>query len=86
LTTPARGGRARDYYERNRERILAKAEAKRGPAAVQRCSECDVELEGGRRAVCSERSRERRLKRLHREAYAEREAAKVVRRRELRRR
>ena len=72
--------RSRQFYARNRERILEKAAARRGPPPVRYCSECGSELEGRRRVVCSERCREGRFKRLHPEAYAAREARKVERR------
>jgi hypothetical protein len=67
-------------------RVLAAYYAKRGPQPVRHCTECGVELEGKRRVVCSATCRERRFRRLRPEAYAAREAAKVVRRREARRR
>src|SRR6478609_7030707 len=38
--------RSKAYYRANRERILERAAAKRGPAPVRYCSECGVELEG----------------------------------------
>lgn len=76
--------RSRAYYLANRERILGKAAAKRGgwerPAAF--CSECSVELVGRQRITCGKSScREARFRRLHPDAYAAREAAKVERRR-----
>lgn len=78
--------RVKEYYRENRERVLAKAAAKRGPAAPRHCSECGVELEGLQRVTCGERRcRDARFKRTNPEAYAAREAAKVVRRRERRR-
>jgi hypothetical protein len=60
--------RSRQFYARNRERILEKAAARRGPPPLRFCSECAVELEGRRRVVCSERCREARFKRLHPES------------------
>jgi hypothetical protein len=77
--------RSKAYYRANRERILERAAAKRGPRPVRHCSECGSELEPPKRVVCSPRCREARFKRLHPEAYAAREEAKVERRRERRR-
>jgi hypothetical protein len=78
--------RSREYYAENREAVLERAAAKRGPAPVRHCSECGVELEGRSRVCCgSSKCREARFKRLQPEAYAAREAAKVERRRERRR-
>jgi hypothetical protein len=37
--------RSKAYYRANRERILERAAAKRGPQPVRYCSECGVELE-----------------------------------------
>ena len=75
------------YYAANRERVLAKAAAKRGRPRVRHCSECGELLQGVQRVTCgSSRCRERRFRRLHPESYAAREAARVVRRRERRRR
>jgi hypothetical protein len=83
---PCDAERSREYYQRNRERILARAAAKRGPRPVRHCSECGVELEGRHRVTCgSAKCREARFKRLQPESYARREAAKVDRRRERRR-
>ena len=76
--------RSKAYYRANRERILAKAAAKRGPQPVRYCSECEVELVPPKRVVCGPTCRERRFKRLHPESYAKREAAKVERRRQRR--
>jgi hypothetical protein len=77
---------SREYYERNREAVLARAAAKRGPAPARFCSECGRELEGGQRVTCGKsKCREARFERLHPESYAKREAAKVERRRERRR-
>jgi hypothetical protein len=81
---PCEQERSRDYYQRNRERILARMAARRGPAPARFCSECRVELEGRQRVVCSSRCRDARFRRLHPEAYAAKEARKVVRRRERR--
>jgi hypothetical protein len=79
--------RGKAYYAANRERILAKAAEKRGPQPARFCSECGVELEGRQRLTCgSGPCRDARLKRENPEAYAKREAAKVERRREARRR
>jgi hypothetical protein len=78
--------RSREFYARNREAVLARARAKRPPAPVRHCSECEAVLEGGQRVTCGSSScRERRFRRLHPEAYAAREARKVERRRETRR-
>lgn len=76
------------YYAANRETVLEKAAARRGrvPAAAVSCSECDAPLEGRQRVMCgARRCREARFRRLNPEAYAAREAAKFVRRRERRR-
>jgi hypothetical protein len=81
--------RVKRYYRENRERILdERAARRRRPRPPERttCEECDEALPEGRRVVCSERCREARFKRLHPEAYAAREARKVERRRERRRR
>lgn len=78
--------RGRVRYARDRERILAKAAAKRRPQPVRFCSECGVELEGRHRVTCgSAKCRDARFRRLQPESYASREAAKVDRRRERRR-
>jgi hypothetical protein len=78
--------RGRERYARDRERILAKAAAKRGPQPVRYCSECGAELEGRQRVSCGKsRCREARFRRLHPASYAAREAAKAGRRRERRR-
>lgn len=73
------------YYRANRERILDVAAAKRGGQRLEvltSCSECGVELEGRQRLTCgSAACRDRRFRRLHPEAYAERERQKVDRRR-----
>ncbi len=82
--------RSRVYYRANRERILEAAAARRGGSraeALESCSECGAELVGKQRLTCgSSACRDARFKRLHPEAYAAREAAKVERRREARRR
>jgi hypothetical protein len=67
-------------------RSLARYYARRGEVPTRHCSECGVELAGRQRVVCSSRCSERRRKRTDPEAYAKREAAKVERRREARRR
>jgi hypothetical protein len=78
--------RGRERYVRDRERILARAAAKRGPQPTRHCSECGEPLEGRARVCCGlSKCREARFRRLHPEAYAKREAAKVDRRRERRR-
>lgn len=82
--------RGRAYYAANRERILEAAVRKRGrPRSPERteCSECGEPLEVRQRVCCgSSKCREQRFRRLQPEAYAAREAAKVERRREARRR
>jgi hypothetical protein len=78
--------RSRKFYAENRKAVLARAAERRGPAPTRHCSECGEELVGGQRVTCgSSRCREARFKRLHPESYAERERAKVSRRRERRR-
>jgi hypothetical protein len=80
--------RARDYYWRNRTRVLEKAAARRGvvrPPERTTCEECSNPLPAGRRVVCSERCRDRRYRRLHPVEYAAKEARKVERRRARRR-
>jgi hypothetical protein len=78
--------RSKAYYRANRERILARVAAKRGPQPVRHCSECGVELEGRQRVTCGKsKCREDRFRRLHPESYGRREAARVERRRERRR-
>jgi hypothetical protein len=78
--------RTNEYYHRNRERILAKAAAKRGPAPARFCSECGRELERRQRVTCgSSKCREARFRRLQPESYAKREVRKIERRRERRR-
>jgi hypothetical protein len=80
---------SRRYYAEHREEILEKAAAKRGqsrPPQLTEYSECGDPLTGRRRIICgTARCRERRFRRLHPEAYAERERQKVERRREKRR-
>jgi hypothetical protein len=82
--------RSRRYYQANRERILEKAAARRGatrPPKRTNCSECGAELQGQQRETCGKAAcRDRRFKRTNPDAYAAREAAKVERRREARRR
>lgn len=81
--------RSRAYYAATRERVLAKAAAKRGKVREPdnlSCSECGDRLEGRQRVTCgASRCRDARFRRLHPEAYAEREARKVERRRATRR-
>jgi hypothetical protein len=78
--------RGRKRYARDREEILTKAAAKRGPRPFRFCSECGELLEGGQRVTCgTSRCRDARFRRLHPEAYAVREARKVERRRATRR-
>jgi len=77
--------KSRAYYAANRKRVLEKQAAKR-PARSRMCLECGAELEGRRRVICgSSRCRDARFRRTNPEAYAERERAKVERRREARR-
>jgi hypothetical protein len=67
-------------------RCVASKRAASRPAPVHRfCTECPNELKGKQRLVCSSRCRDGRFKRLHPEAYAERERRKVARDRERRR-
>ena len=78
--------RSRRYYQTHREQVLARSQAKRDALRGPRsCSECDEQLEGRARVVCSRTCAERRYRRLHPEAYAAKEARKVARRRERRR-
>jgi hypothetical protein len=81
--------RSRAYYWANREKVLEKAAARRGTTRAPEpthCSECCAELTGRQRVTCGKAScRDRRFRRLHPEAYAERERLKVERRREKRR-
>jgi hypothetical protein len=78
--------RSKAYYRANRERILERAAAKRGPQPERHCSECGVELEGRKRVTCgTSKCREQRFRRLHPAEYAERERRKTERRRETRR-
>ena len=83
--------RARDYYHRNREKVLAAQAARRaageiGTMVPRHCSECGTELKGRHRVTCgSRRCRDARFKHTNPEAYAERERQKVERRREARR-
>lgn len=65
-------------------RVLAAYHAKRAsePKVVRHCSECDRELAGRQRVVCSSSCRERRWRRLHPEAAAEKQRRKRARRRE----
>jgi hypothetical protein len=47
--------RARSYYECNREAVLARARARRGPPPQRYCTECSVELSraGSRRLLAA---------------------------------
>jgi hypothetical protein len=79
---------SRLYYAMHRELVLAKAAARR-PAPVERlCPECGDPFTGNARKVTcgANRCRDARARRLNPEAFAAREAAKVVARREARRR
>ena len=76
--------KGRAYYWANRERVLAKAAARRGGKPGTRaseCSECGGPLEGRRRVVCSRRCADARYRRLHPEAYAAKERRKAERQR-----
>ena len=81
--------RSRAYYWANREKVLEKAAARRGaprPPEHTHCTECGDELTGRQRLICGKAScRDRRFKRLHPDAYTERERQKVERRRLKRR-
>jgi hypothetical protein len=80
--------RSRAYYAVNRELVLEKAAVKRGRSrtiARATCEECGEPLPDGRRVVCSRRCVDARSRRKNPAAYAEREARRVVRRREARR-
>jgi hypothetical protein len=52
------------------------------PVQQRHCSECPRELEGRQRVVCSSTCAERRWRRLHPEAAAEKQRRKRARRRE----
>ena len=79
--------KAKAYYAAHRDEIREKAAAKRGAPVERTCLECGDPLEGRRRVVCGKsKCREARFRRLHPESWAAREAAKVERRREARRR
>ena len=81
--------RSRAYYAANRERVLAKAAAKRGKVREPNntaCLECGDPLEGRQRVICGKSTcRDARYRRMHLEAYAAKEARKVERRRLKRR-
>ena len=86
ICVPCDREKSRAYYAANRERVLARAAAKRGPAPSRFCSECGERLEGRARVTCGRsKCRDARLKRTNPDAYAAREAKKVVRRHERRR-
>jgi hypothetical protein len=73
--------------DEQREKSLARYYATRPEPQVRHCSECGRELEGRQRVACGSSScREVRLKRTNPEAHAKREAGKVERRRQARRR
>jgi hypothetical protein len=80
--------RARAYYFEHREEILDRAAAKRGGSrrpVETACSECGEPLLPGKFVVCGKsKCRDARFRRTNPEGYAAREAAKVVRRREAR--
>jgi hypothetical protein len=81
----AQRARARAYYAENRERVLEKSAAKRGGSRLPEstsCSECGAPLGGRQRVVCGKRRCvDARYRRLHPEAFAERERRKTERRR-----
>ena len=82
--------RSRRYYAEHREEVLARSKARRDrrratPVPTE-CPECGRALEGQQRVTCgTSNCRDARFRRLHPEAYAAREAAKVERRRARRR-
>ena len=83
--------RSRRYYAEHRAEVLARAKARRDRRRTtplpSECAECSRPLEGQQRVTCgSSGCRDARFRRLHPKAYAAREAAKVERRRERRRR
>src|SRR5688572_4827183 len=72
--------KSRRYYAEHRAAVLARIKARKArakPAEAPTCSECGGPLPGKARVVCSSRCKDRRFKRLHPEAYAERERRKV---------
>jgi hypothetical protein len=77
--------RSRRYYAEHRVEILEKAAAKRGRPKRTTCEECGAELTGRQRVACSPKCRDARYRRLHPQEYAAKEARKVERRREARR-
>lgn len=86
---PCESKKSQRYYQAHRERILEKAAARRGrsrPPARTTCDECEEPLPEGHRVICGKnKCKDARYRRLHPEAYAAREKAKVERRRERRR-
>jgi hypothetical protein len=72
------------YYREHRDEVLAKAAAKRVPAPPThgRCAECGGPMVGRpNRVVCSRRCKDARYRRLHPEAYREKQRRKRERRR-----
>jgi hypothetical protein len=87
ICVPCDREKSRAFYAANRERVLAKLAAKRPAQAPRFCSECGEPLEGRQLVICgARRCRDLRFARLNPEGHAARERAKVVRRREARRR
>lgn len=79
--------RSRAYYAKHREKVLARAAARRPTTGPRSCSECGAPLEGRQRVTCgARRCRDARFKWTNPDGYAKREAAKVARRREARQR
>ena len=84
--------KSRRYYARNREAVLARRRARAEelgprvrPNVVREprwCSECDELLERRQTVVCSRKCKDARYRRLHPEAYREKERRKAARRRE----
>jgi hypothetical protein len=77
--------RSRVYYWANREKVLEKAAARRGrtrPPERSNCSECSARLRDARGSCARAAAGGARDRRLHPEAYAEKERRKVARRRE----
>ena len=86
ICVPCDREKSRAYYAAHRDSVLARAAAKRPAREPRFCSVCGDELEGRARVTCGTRKcRDARFKRLNPEGYAERERAKVERRREARR-
>jgi endogenous inhibitor of DNA gyrase (YacG/DUF329 family) len=79
--------RSRRYYERHRDEVLARRRARAEelgprvrPAVVREsrfCEECGEPLEGRQAVVCSRRCKDSRYRRLHPEAFREKERRKA---------